>query len=111
MGGVINIHTKRGNESTANLKKGRRGIINFMHPGYYKARKFYEANYKVEKPEHRKFDYRSTIYWNPILKLDEKRKAKISFYAADIPTTYRIELQGITTDGFPIVNEVYVDVK
>jgi len=111
MGGVISIHTKRGHENSDIENKKRSGIINFIHPGYYKARKFYEPNYKVEKPEHKKFDYRSTIYWNPILKLDEKGKAKVSFYAADIPTTYRVELQGITTDGSPIINEVYVDVK
>lgn len=111
MGGVISIHTKRGNEDTDLDKKDSSGIINFVHPGYYKARKFYEPNYKVEKPEHKKFDYRSTLYWNPTWKLDKKGKAKISFYAADIPTTYRIEIQGITTDGFPIVNETYIDVE
>jgi len=110
MGGVINIHTKRGNEDI-DSKKERNGIINFMHPGYYKAKKFYEPKYDVERPEHKKFDYRSTIYWNPTIKLDENGKSKVSFYAADIPTTYRIELQGITTDGFSIVNEIYVDVE
>lgn len=111
MGGVISIHTKRGNEYQNSEKKERRGIINFIHPGYYKARKFYEPVYKVKKPEHKNFDYRSTLYWNPTLNFDEKGKARISFYAADISTTYRIELQGISLDGFPIKNEIYVDVE
>jgi len=112
MGGVISIHTKRGNEdSWRSEKKERNGIINFMHPGYYKARKFYSPSYKVNKPEHKEFDYRSTIYWNPALKINENGKATISFYAADTSTTYRIELQGISIDGSPIKNEIYVDVE
>jgi len=45
------------------------------------------------------------------LNFDEKGKARISFYAADISTKYRIELQGISLDGFPIKNEIYVDVE
>ncbi len=86
-------------------------ILRFVHPGYYKAREFYEPIYKNEKSEYRKPDYRSTIYWKPIIRLNEQGKAKISFYTADITTTYRIELQGITTEGIPIKSEVFIDVR
>ena len=110
--GVIAVYTKNGKERALALAdRERKGIINFVHPGYYKARKFYEPVYKTEKPEHKYPDYRSTIYWNPTLKLNETGKSKISFYTADVSTRYLIELQGITSDGLPIKNEIYVDVK
>jgi len=111
MGGVISIHTKRGNEGIDKSKKDKSGIINFIHPGYYKARKFYEPNYKIKKPEHKNFDYRTTIYWNPTIELNNNGKTKISFYAADIETIYRIELQGISKNGIPIKKEVLIDVN
>lgn len=110
MGGVISIHTKRGNEGASTVKKDRNGIISFIHPGFYKARKFYEPSYSVKRPEHKNFDYRTTIHWEPTLQLSENKKAKVSFYTADISTTYRIDLQGITKDGVPIVDEIYIDV-
>jgi len=111
--GVISVYTKRGNESLEleGWDKGNRGSLNFVYPGIYTARKFYEPNYMVENPDHNKPDYRSTLYWNPTIKLNEKGKANISFYAADVSTTYRIELQGITSKGLIIKNEAYVDVK
>jgi hypothetical protein len=110
--GIIAVYTKNGKERAQALAdRERKGIINFVHPGYYKARKFYEPIYKTEKPEHKYPDYRSTIYWNPTLKLNDKGKARISFYTADVLTTYLIELQGITSDGLPIKNDIYVDVK
>lgn len=86
-------------------------ILRFVHPGYYKSREFYEPNYKVEKPEYQKLDYRSTLCWKPNIKLNAQGKAKISFYAADVKTTYRVDLQGITSEGIPIRSEIFIDVE
>jgi hypothetical protein len=90
--------------------KERAGIINFVHPGYYKARKFYEPNYENKKPGHGYPDYRSTIYWDPEFKIDSEGVSKISFYAADLSTTYKVEIQGITTKGGIIKKELFIDV-
>ncbi len=111
MGGVISIHTKRGNEDRFLEKKERNGIVNFIHPGFYKARKFYKPNYSIDKPEHKKFDYRTTIHWEPTIQQNTAKKLKTSFYAADIATTYKIELQGISKEGIPIISEAYVVVE
>ncbi len=114
-GGVIVIHSKDGVSQSLRSKiytspKTRLGILSFMHPGYYQAREFYAPKYITEKPDHVKLDYRSTLYWNPTVKIDNQGKAKISFYSADISTTYRVELEGLTTDGIPIVEEIFIDV-
>ena len=115
-GGVIAIYTKDAESEmiksriSAN-KKIRQGIITFVHPGYYQAKEFYAPKYKTEKPEHNKPDYRSTLYWNPTVEIDAHGKARISFYSSDISTTYRVELEGLTTDGIPIAEEIFIDIN
>jgi hypothetical protein len=110
---VIAVYTKKESEkSLVDLNSGpKKGIMSFIHPGFYQARTFYEPLYKTLKPEDQKPDYRTTLYWKPTLKVDNNGKAKISFYTADATTTYRLEVEGITTDGYPVKNELFFDVK
>lgn len=86
-------------------------IIRFIHPGYYKAREFYEPNYKTAKNEPSKPDLRTTIYWKPNIKFNAQGKAVVYFYTADIESTYKVDLQGITSDGLPITSEAIMHVK
>lgn len=110
-GGVLAVYLKDEAERMRDIvNKERAGIINFVYPGYYKARKFYEPNYENKKPEHGYPDYRSTIYWDPEFKIDSEGVSKISFYAADLSTTYKVEIQGITTKGGIIKKELFIDV-
>ncbi len=98
-GGVIAVYTLNGSErsnTTKNFKK--RGIVNFVHPGYNQARKFYEPVYRTQKKEGNKIDYRSTIYWKPTIRLDKQGKASVSFYTSDAISPYRIVLEGISLD-------------
>lgn len=110
---VIAVYTKRTSDQVfSSVNSGpKKGILNFVHPGFYKARKFYEPNYKSSSADHQKLDYRTTLYWKPTLKLDRNGKAIISFYTADATTTYRIEIEGISSDGDPIKNETFFDVE
>jgi len=86
-------------------------VLRFVHPGYYKARQFYEPVYQTGNTDYSKPDYRTTIYWKPSIEFNAQGKAKISFYASDITTTYRVDIQGITLDGTPIKSEVLIDVR
>ncbi|EAQ99606.1 TonB-dependent receptor plug domain-containing protein [Maribacter sp. HTCC2170] len=108
-GGVIAIYTKDGSEkpNTAEDYK-KRGIVSFEHPGY-QAKKFYEPVYKTQKKEDTKSDYRSTIYWNPTIRLDEQNKANISFYTSDVTSPYQIVLEGISLDGEIISAVTYLN--
>lgn len=85
--------------------------MSFIHPGFYKARKFYEPNYKSTNSEEKIPDFRTTLFWKPTLKLDKNGKARISFYAADASTTYKVEIEGVTLDGYPIKNKAFFDVE
>ena len=59
---------------------------------------FYSPKYNVEQSTTTP-DYRSTIFWDANVVTDENGKAKISFYAADKPTTYTIKVEGTDLYG------------
>lgn len=108
--GVIAVYTHNGSERSKKTEKPKkRGIINFVHPGYSHARKFYEPVYRTQKKEDDKFDYRSTMYWNPTIKLNEQGKASISFYTDDVISPYRVILEGITQNGQIIKTEIFLN--
>ena len=103
--------TKDGSEIKNKGNKERRGIINFIHPGYSQSRKFYEPIYKSKEVNKEKPDYRTTICWKPMISLNKKGKAQISFYSADVSTTYRVVLEGISDEGAPLVSETFLDIE
>lgn len=106
--GVISVYTKRGQQG-AEAPQPTTGILTLSHPGYHKAREFYSPNYKEKKPEHAKPDYRSTLYWNPLVSTTENgaTPTKLWFYTSDKISTYRMEVEGITVDGRPIRSVSY----
>lgn len=60
---------------------------NFQYPVYQNTNTSY------------RFDYRETIYWNPVLETDKKGKAKVEFYNSDANTAFRIMTEGISGNG------------
>jgi hypothetical protein len=42
---------------------------------------------------------RTTIYWNGNVTTDSKTPAIISFYTADLSTTYTVTIEGIAENG------------
>ena len=44
-------------------------------------------------------DYRTTLYWNPTVKLDDTGQATIEFYTSDAPADYDISIEGVTQTG------------
>jgi hypothetical protein len=109
--GVIAVYTTDGTEFKNVGNKEIRGINKFIHPGYSPIRKFYEPVYKTKGKNEEIPDNRITICWKPMVKLDKEGKAKISFYSADIATTYRVVLEGLTDEGEPITNESFISIE
>ena len=77
--------------------------------GYYQAQIFYSPNY--ENADRTKPDVRTTIHWEPLIATDNNGNIKVSFYNADPKTKIRIDVQGITDKGVPVVAETKYDVK
>lgn len=61
-------------------------------------KQFYRPRYTAGKT-FQYADLRSTIHWDPAVVTDKEGRAKVSFYAADKPTTYTIILQGSDLNG------------
>ncbi len=109
-GGVLAIYTKTGAEV-----EGKPVDPNFQSltiPGFYKPRSFRMPYHNDPKTDKSIGDYRSTLYWNPNVVTDhETGKASVSFYAADLETTYRVVVEGVTDKNEPVRAEYFIRVQ
>jgi hypothetical protein len=75
------------------------GMKSYAVLGYSVIRQFYSPEYENrEIPVERK-DFRSTIYWNPIVITDSTGVAHTSFYNSDEVGNMQIIVEGVTADG------------
>ncbi|GAB3785696.1 Plug domain-containing protein [Spirosoma horti] len=98
-GGVISILTKRGKADYDLSKEVVPGTLLAKLPGYAPVREFYAPRYDVKKPEHVRPDYRTTLFWAPMIQTDAEGKATVSFFTSDAKTELRIRVEGATFAG------------
>jgi hypothetical protein len=89
--GVIAIFTRKG----FNIVRA----LSFKMLGYYTAREFYAPKYEAKEDSLHIPDYRSTIYWNPLVETDKDGNASVSFYNSDAVTTFSTRIEGISYKG------------
>jgi hypothetical protein len=95
-GGAIVVYTKKGGDKTSDAK----GLDNLVLAGYSPMKQFYSPDYATSSPLNDLTDLRSTLYWNPYIFLDSKKKRfKVQFYNNDITRRFRVVLEGINLDG------------
>jgi hypothetical protein len=100
-GGAIVITTKKGMTPYKELPKFN--IKKIMPLGYREPEEFYSPRY--ETPDSREIgppDLRTTIYWNPDVKVSLDGEALFDFYTADNPSDYTLLIEGLTDDGLII---------
>ena len=97
-GGAIAIYTKKGNDVKQEPGKGLNKTI---VTGYSSVKEFYSPNYKdLAASSQVAADYRSTLYWNPVILTDAtQKKVKVEFYNNDITRAYRVVLEGVNEIG------------
>lgn len=83
----------------ANILENKTGFA--VISGYTPVREFYETRYNANKIEdYHASDYRSTLYWNPSLRLDKTHpKVNFVFYNNDISNKFRVIVEGINQEG------------
>lgn len=106
--GVISVLTKRGNNKP--IPPVLYSISHRIH-GYYQARTFYSPKYNVSKPENAKPDLRTTIYWEPNIATDSEGNATVSFFNADNSAIIKVDVEGISEQGFPLVGKLSFGIK
>ncbi len=68
--------------------------------GYQVEKQFYSPKYETDESRDSKTtDDRTTIYWNGYVNTNSKTPATISFYTADMPTSYTLTIEGIAGNG------------
>ncbi|MBV9960880.1 MAG: hypothetical protein JO072_01420 [Parafilimonas sp.] len=96
--GAIAIYTRKGNEGikTDNSK----GIPYKVVIGYTAPKEFYSPNYDTYNEKNEQKDMRTTLYWAPtIITNPGSNKVRIKFYNNDFSQSFRVIVEGMTTDG------------
>lgn len=100
-GGAIVITTRKG--SNAYKEPPKYNIRSVTPLGYLAPAEFYSPRYETqEQRESGAPDLRTTIYWNPGVKVTDDGEALLDFYTADAPSSYTVLIEGITSDGLII---------
>ena len=92
--GAIFIYTKHGVPDELR-EKYLKGVLKQKIQGFSKYRKFYSPVYTAENQASEKPDFRTTLYWNPSVNI-ENNEAKISFFSSDDIARFSVIVEGIT---------------
>ncbi|PXX29757.1 MG2 domain-containing protein [Arenibacter sp. ARW7G5Y1] len=108
--GVVAIYTDRGRSFDFKQKENF-GVTNIIVEGFYKARKFYSPIYGGrQKTDRIKSDYRTTLYWNPEIVVNDNISTYFSFFTGDVPGEFTIKVEGITANGIPVSKQCNFDI-
>ena len=78
--------------------------------GYQRPLNFKAPDYSLN-PTTEFSDTRSLVYWNPQLSTGGTPEySTFSFYSADLPTRYRIEIEGVTLSGKPVRAVAFIEI-
>ncbi len=103
--GVIAIYTKKGPDDA----QARTDYLSYKVGGYTRPRPFSQPDYS-EKNANNRADFRTTIFWGPNLNLSANNPTIVECYAADVPTRYRIVVEGMTAEGKPFRGVSFVTI-
>jgi hypothetical protein len=94
----IYFYTKRG--APNEKPEWASGITSTKLVGYSVIRSFYSPVYDgSEDKKNNKKDFRSTLYWNPIVRTDSNGFKEVSFYNSDQTGEVQVVVEGVTADG------------
>jgi hypothetical protein len=96
--GALAFYTKKG----VTLKKAiyEKAFTKIVRNGYHKERLYYIPDYdKMPDAKKTETDNRSTLYWNPKIVPSKNGGYNFSFYNSDLPTAYKLIIQGMDANG------------
>ncbi len=95
--GAIAIYTRKGGEGP---KTESKGISYKMVIGYTAPKEFYSPNYDTYNEKNEEKDIRTTLYWAPtLLTTPGNNTIRLKFFNNDFSQSFRVIVEGITTDG------------
>lgn len=100
--GAIILHVKDINARQKLLDESKAVVV---VPGYANPVEFYAPDYLINNDKSKR-DNRTTIAWVPSLQSNSMGDASISFWTADRQSDYRVVIEGITSEGELLHNEM-----
>lgn len=106
--GVVSYTTYLGDLSDFELNPL---ALSVNYEGLQQKREFFSPRYEspVQK-ESRIPDPRDLLFWSPEIGTDNTGSKLVDFYSSDIPGTYRVVVQGISSDGMPCTGSFTIQV-
>ncbi|MBS1747746.1 MAG: TonB-dependent receptor plug domain-containing protein [Bacteroidetes bacterium] len=96
--GAIAVYTRRGADMQQAQNSG--GLPYKLIIGYTTPKEFYSPDYATYDQRNESADLRTTLFWDPmILTQPGSNTIKIKFFNNDYSQSFRIVLEGISTDG------------
>jgi len=75
-------------------------------------REFYSPVYELPRQvESRIPDLRTVLLWAPDVSTDGDGERTLTFYSGDLPGTYVVDVQGLTTSGMPGTGRMLIEVR
>lgn len=115
--GVVSIITKKEKPKGPRMSLAqieallpKSNVVDLYPLGYIKERKFYMPKYDTEQSKSTN-DYRTTVYWNPDVMLDEKGAVSLDYFNADGNGRYKVVVEGIDNAGRIGRTVYYYEVK
>ena len=85
--------------------------INTKISGYNEPRIFFSPKHHATLESDYKPDLRTTLLWEPNIKVENNKDIILNYYNADISSTVKVIVEGITTRGIPVTATTEYEVK
>jgi TonB-dependent SusC/RagA subfamily outer membrane receptor len=109
--GVISVITRSGELYAATPPPPVHYSVNTKFIGYNEPRIFYSPKHSSTLEPDYKPDLRTTIFWEPNLKIENNKKLFLNYFNADNPSTIMVIVEGITSTGIPVTARTVYYVK
>jgi hypothetical protein len=103
--GALIITTKRGFIQKNTTSHNIGNLIELL--GFQTPIEFYSPRYDATQ-RHTTTDLRTTLYWNPTIRVPETGEITFDFYSSDAATTYSVVLEGLSDQGHLIYGKAKI---
>ena len=85
--------------------------VNVKFSGFDEPRIFYSPRHHTKLESDYKPDLRTTLFWEPNIKVENNKDIFLNYYNADNPSKVKVIVEGITTAGIPVTGKTEYEVK
>lgn len=85
--------------------------VNVKFSGFDEPRIFYSPRHHTNLESDYKPDLRTTLFWEPNIKVENNKDIFLNYYNADNPSKVKVIVEGITTEGIPVTGKAEYEVK